>query len=163
MGTMTGTTRVVADLTYKDTAGNIATATLPVGYSDSESWTAPTRLYQARLTFVAATPQTITLDNASLSDVFGDTFNLATLTEIILVNRATTDGYDLEVSGNFVTAQLLVDWENDAVKIPVRAGGRLVMTDPNGFTVTHTTAEVITLDPGANAFDVDLILHGVNS
>jgi hypothetical protein len=56
---------------------------------------------------------------------------------------------------------LLADWVDDALKITIGPGGVYHVRDPiDGYTVTNTTAERITLDPGANTFDVDLIILG---
>lgn len=170
MSTLTGSTKIAIDLT--NVYGDAVTTRLDnpdtkLAKEYATKWTVGNcdTLYTEE---IALTGAAVNRDlYGSLTDAGGNTINLATVRELIILNQATTSGYDLEVSGNFVTGALMADWVDDALKLLCEPG--LSDTEPgvlhfksaiDGFTVTDTTQERITLDPGANTFDVLLIIVG---
>lgn len=169
MTTISGTSKLVYDLSNTD-AADIGQPSDPIGITRQATWTTSNadRIYR----------ETISLNGAvvnrdlfgSLTDAFGNTVNFATVRELTILNRSVVAGESLLVYGNFVTGALLSGVVDDAVKLIVGPGqtvngvvepGRLHFTNHvDGFTVTDTTQERITLDPGAKTFDVELIIIG---
>lgn len=96
----------------------------------------------------------------SLTDGLGNTISLATIKELLIVNlavRQDTPSYSLTVSGNLftnfgssVTSFLL--WPNDSLRFS---------SPRTGYTVTNTSAERLTLNPGSNSFHVYVAALGV--
>ncbi len=161
---LTGTTDVKLNLTYSSTEFLSVAQTVP-SISKSRAWTSGTGTNQANRYY----EETIELAGAvvnrdlygSLTDKFGNTLSLAKVKEILIHNKSTTSGETLEISGNFVTGVLWADWVDDAAKETIGPNGIFYRRNPiDGYAVTNTTAERITLDPGANSFDVDLIILG---
>lgn len=108
---------------------------------------------------LAAAPETIDLTgNANeIYDVFGLVVNLEKVLELSVFNRSVTSGEDLELGGNFLTA--LMGGATDGPLIPPK--GELRWTSPvDGFVVTNTTQDTLTIDPGAATIEYDLIIIG---
>jgi hypothetical protein len=161
---LTGKTRVNLDLTYSATEFLTVAQAVP-SIEKAQTWTSGTgsnqanRYYEETISLAAAA---VNRDlYGSLVDQFGNTLSLAKVKELLIVNKSATATETLEISGNFVTGVLWADWVDDAAKITLGPGGVFHVRDPiDGYAVTNTSAERITLDPGANTFDVDLIILG---
>lgn len=109
---------------------------------------------------VAGSPENLDL-TGGLTDAFGNAVTFALIRDLIIRNRSETSGQDLELSGNFVTGALLADWVDDSLKIRVPPGGTFRLASPvDGFTVTGTLQDVLTVDPGANTISYDLVILG---
>lgn len=116
------------------------------------------RVWSDRITLAAAA-QTLDLAGALTSKLDGTTVTFVEVVAIYIFNRATASGYTLTV-GN-ATAPVTTIVGASAHTIKVGAGGELLLTSPiDGFGVTATTADGLKLDPGANTFDVDVIIIG---
>ncbi len=162
--TLTGTTRVNVGLVYSATEFLTVAQAAP-SIERAQAWTSGTGSNQANRYYeetIALAGSAVNRDLfGSLVDQFGNTLSLATVKEIFILNKSTVSGETLEISGNFVTGVLWADWVDDAAKITIGPGGFEHKRNPiDGYAVTNTTAERITLDPGANTFDVDLIILG---
>lgn len=93
-----------------------------------------------------------------LTDAFGTALTFTKIRELIIRNRSTTTGQNLTVAGNFITTAVL---GGTTPTITVPPGGMLRIGSPvDGFTVTATTADVLSVDPGANTISYDLIIAG---
>lgn len=121
-------------------------------------------VYAASITFVTSTPQT--LDLTSLTDVVGGAVNFARVRLVAIKNLSTADAAVLTV-GNSVTNE----WDGflsaaGTLKVfPSSAnnpkGGWVILTAPNTTgIVVDSTHKTLKLDPGANAFTVNVIIAG---
>jgi len=161
-GIYSGSSQVTISGTYKDTSRDLTIPTTPIALPYADTWAAGStyRFYEDTITLVANTPQNFDL-YGSLVDMYGDTLSFALIAGLFIKNKSTTSGEDLEISGNFVTGSLLADWVDDAVKLLVEPGGLFLRTSPtDGYAVTDTTKERITLDPLTNGFTVDMVIWG---
>lgn len=149
-----GKTTCAIDLTYKD-SGDISNVEQPLAVTYDQSWTTSTagKVYAERISLTGAS---VNRDlYGSLTDRFGNTISAATVRALWIINRATTAGYDLTVTGSFMQHSVI----GATGSLTVRAGGKAIFEAPlDGYAVVATDDDVITLDPGANTFDVDLIV-----
>jgi hypothetical protein len=112
--------------------------------------------YSRRLS-LAGSAQTLDI-YGGLTDGLGTTLNLATVRALIIVNRSTTAGQILTI-GNAASNQFSGFLGGATQTIVLRPGGTIVLLAPlDGYTVTNGSADLLKLDPGANTFDVDVII-----
>ncbi len=161
MATLTLTSKHTLSGTYTS-SGDLTTPTESVAISDSQAYTNGTGANQANAFFsdtrslAVSTPETIDL-TADLTDAFGTTLALTSIREIIIRNNSTTSGEDITISGNVLGAFLGATTET----ITVPPGGEWSQKSPiDGFTVTNTTQDQLTVTPGAYALTYDLIITG---
>ena len=108
-----------------------------------------------------ATASANTLDVAAslTSKLTGAAVTMVEVTAICVVNKSTTSGEVLIIGAG---SNPLLNWVNatgDAVK--VGASGVFLITSPlNGYAVTATTGDILTIDPGAATISYDIILLG---
>ena len=103
---------------------------------------------------LVATLETIDL-TSTLKDAFGDTMALAKIKEIIIINNETGTGKNLTLSGNALVAFGAGGNETVGPK------GVFHRSSPiDGFTITNTTQDQLTIDAGANTISYDLIIIG---
>src|SRR5690606_13677778 len=101
-----------------------------------------------------------------VSDVFGNTLTFATIKQILVYNRSTTDGDDLIVGGNGspTTGALITDLFPGGTDagIKVLAGGFFVIAAPyTGYAVTGGSADILRIyNDGVGAITYDLIVKG---
>lgn len=94
---------------------------------------------------------------ASLVDRFGNTLTYVEVTEIWLINRSTTAADLLVMQGNLMSAFL----NGTTPTADVGPDGEFHMTNPiDGFTVTGTSQDVLTVDAGGNTISYDLFIIG---
>jgi len=106
---------------------------------------------------VAAAPENLDLA-AVLVDAFGDTLTFTKVKMLMVHNKSTTPGEDLTLSGNFVDNDMLGGADSTIVLGP---GGICLLTSPvDGFTVTATTGDILTVDPGAATIAYDVLIVG---
>lgn len=106
---------------------------------------------------LTATSENIDLQ-ATLSDAFGDTIVFTAIKEITIRNLSTVSGENLTVSGNFMGAVLGATTHT----ITVPPGGEWHASSPiDGFTVTNTTQDTLTVDSGSDNISYDLVIDGV--
>ena len=154
----TGSSLFNLEAIYKN-PGNLTTPTEAISVSKSVTWTGSNgnRFYYQRIALSASTPVTTNLYGA-ITDAFGNTLNFASIRQLIFENRGTT-GQNVTVTGNFMTGSII--GATGSLTLPP---GLTVFSSPiDGFAVTDTTKEAITLTPGAYAVDVDLVLIGVSA
>jgi hypothetical protein len=86
-----------------------------------------------------------TLDLAGvLADIFGNVLTFAKVKAIIVKVVTETDGVDLELGPNAANgAGIGGPWKDASDKSYVAANGLFVWYDPNGFTVTAGTADLL--------------------
>lgn len=105
---------------------------------------------------VTGASETLNIQDGSLSNSFGTTLTLAKVKHLLIFNRSTKSGNTLTVSGDFLTSI------GSATNIVVHPGGWLFLTSPiDGYTVTATTADEITINPGAATITYDIAISGV--
>lgn len=164
MPSFNGTSRVGADIKYTE-AGDHDTGLVPFGLEAIQTWATGTgsnqanRLWSERNTLVATSVNRDLF--GVLVDRFGNTLSLVKLKEIWIHNLSTVATEQLLISGNFFTGAMLSGWVDDAVKLIVGPGGFLRMTNPiDGWVVTDTTQERLTIDSGSDTIIYDLVLFG---
>ncbi len=95
-------------------------------------------------------------------NAFGQTINMETIVAISIQNKSTVTGEDLIIGG--AVANEFLDWVGaTGDKIIVHAGGTLFIASPLEAYLAGAAASDIRLDPGANTFNVDLIVYGRTS
>lgn len=114
-------------------------------------------IWHDTLALVANTPQHKDLYGTLLNG-FNETVNFATIKVLYVYNKATTSGYDVILSGTFLDLNVLGGADSTIILGP---GGVCLLTSPvDGFTVTDTTGERLTFNPGANNIACDVVLAG---
>jgi hypothetical protein len=161
MPTFTGKSRIVLDGSYTQTTG-LQTGTAPLPIEWTQSWASGSGSGQANRIYTASGSLVATTVNfdffGTLLDIWGNTINAVKIKEICLANLATTSGYDLDISGTFfkgITGAgadgMLKGWVDDAVTLTLPPGAFWKLDNPiDGWVVTTTTMDVLTLDSGAN-------------
>jgi hypothetical protein len=138
-----------------------ATISSNLSYANGTASSQVDTIYAKTITLVATTQ---TIDLTSLTDPAGNSINFARVREFIVINQATTAGFDLKVEAGA---------SNPVIFIPPVAnflscrnnGGTLRVSDPvstgsgNGNVVTSTT-KTITFDSGANTITFLVLIVG---
>ena len=122
-------------------------------------------LYCNTLTFAASTPQT--LDLTSLTDILGQSISFARVRLLIIRINSTTDGQNLLMGASGTNEwNALVSASGTITVYPSTS----LNAGYNCFSMPNTTGAVVSgshktlkLDPGANAFSVDVIIAGCSS
>lgn len=155
------TSRVDVSGLYKNTvAGAEGSQKLNPAYS--RRWTNGTGNYQFNRWYeeviaLAAAPVNRDLFG-TITDIFGNTLSLATVKILHIHHQGIVAGEPLIVSGNFITSSVLAG--TTPTKTTGAAGVWHEENPIDGFTVTATSADIITLDPGAKTFNVLLFIGG---
>ena len=124
-------------------------------------------VYCATLTFVVSTPQT--LDLTSLLDIFGVTANFARVRLVAIRNNSTTNGATLAVGSNGTNDWLGLTPGAATTTVTVYPStaindGFVIYQMPNTTgAVVGSTNKIIKLNPGTNAFTVDILIAGCNA
>lgn len=106
---------------------------------------------------LASTTVSWNLEDGTLLDIYSKPLALASVKELVIINRATTAGYSLAVSGDWFTTAFGI---TTSFTLPVGAGF-IIPSNLLGLTVTATTADVLTLDSGSNSVPYTVELIGV--
>lgn len=116
-------------------------------------------IYAATLTLSATAT---TLDLTNLTDPAGNSVNFARVREFIVVNQATTAGFDVNVLQGAANG-----WSPFPATggTPCRYSGILRIADPvstgaNNGNVVSSTSKTVKLDPGANNVTVLILVVG---
>ena len=105
---------------------------------------------------LAATSENLDLQ-ATLANAFGDNPVFTKIRAILFHNRETTSGYDLTLTGNFMQR-----FAGGTPQHTVPPGGVYLITSPiDGWTVTNTTYDTITVNSGANTVAYDVVILGI--
>ena len=153
-----GSYLTVGDLTTKKVSVNLPYET-KYPYSAAGSAGASANLFVADSRNVAAASETIDF-NSTLVDVLGNTANFATILEIGIHNKSTTATENLTLTGNIMS--ILVG--NDAHQALVHPDGWWWLSSPvDGFAVTATSDDELTVDPGAATIAYDIFVLGVSA
>ncbi len=135
--------------------------------SFSSTATAPTasanQFWADRRTVTTSTT-TDDLDLAgSLTNFFGETITLATLRALVIFNRATVAGDDLDIGGAAVNAMAQIFDASPSAKLTLRASGLLVVTAPlDGYSLTGGSDDTlrVTHAGSSEAIDYDIVVIG---
>lgn len=100
-----------------------------------------------------------TIDLRGVTGAFGSALTFAEVTGVIVKNKATTTGYNLTIgAGSNPWITWLIATGDGVVLGP---GGLFVVTSPlDGYATTGGTGDILTFDPGANTFSVDVVILG---
>lgn len=112
-------------------------------------------VYSARRTVDSGSP--VTIDLNALTDINGVAINFAYVHAIIISNRSVTAGQDLTIGG---TLNANVKGFLEAGDASVEGGSMCITAPVNGFTVTNTSADTITVTAAAGTgvpFDITII------
>lgn len=164
MPSFKGTTRQTIDAKYTS-ATDLTTPTESPGIEQTQAWTSGTGNNQANRLFADSHELVATSINldlyGGLVDAFGNTLNLAKVKELWLRNTSIVATEQLLISGNFLTGALLSGWVDDAVKLILGPGGQLRWTNPiDGYTVTQTTQDILTIDSGSDTITYEIVILG---
>lgn len=103
------------------------------------------------------TGDAISYDLTALVDRFGTTLTLSKVKALAIINRSSTAGQNIVVTGNFMTSRF-----GASFSYPIGPGGIFVVESPiDGMTVTNTSADVITLTPSAT-FETQIFIAGLD-
>lgn len=107
---------------------------------------------------LTAAPTTYDLRGA-LTKAVGSLANFVKVTTIMIVNKSSTTGQSLTIgAGSNPWITWLIATGDGVVLGP---GGVFLLHSPiDGYATTAGTGDILTLDPGANAFSVDIIFCG---
>ena len=162
MPAFSGNTRVLFDAKYTETA-DLAAPSAAIAFIGETAWTSgnANRFYEETIT-LAATSVNRDLSDSSLTDIYGNTISLVTLRMLLIVNKSTTATDVLTISGDFIETVILSGTTPTKKLGPT---GVWYLTNPiDGYVIDAGgagTGDVITLDSGADTFDVDLVFIGV--
>lgn len=108
---------------------------------------------------LALTAAAQTIDLRGVTGAFGSALTLAEVTGVIIKNKATTTGYNLTVgAGSNPWITWLIATGDGVVVGP---GGLFMLTSPvDGYATVAGTGDILTFDPGANSFSVDVVVLG---
>lgn len=153
------------------TTGVLATQNIPLPITQTISYTNGTgakavdTIFGKQVALVASTPQTFDLSN--LVDPAGNTVNFARVRVFAVQVVTTTANFNCNVYKGASNGWSLLPASTGPITVPAN-GGIFVIQDPNstgggsGY-VTGGTSKTFTLDPGANAVTVNLIVVGGSS
>lgn len=137
-----------------------ATVSSTLSYGNGTASNQVDTLYAKQLTLTGATQ---TIDLTSLTDPAGNSINFARVRELIVVNTATTAGYDVKVEAGASNGWAVLP--PSSAPVYTRYSGTLRISDPvstggsNGNVVSGTS-KTITFDPGANTIVINVLIVG---
>ena len=139
-------------------------AKMPISVNETQDYTDGTGDNQADVTVFkrgSAAAGVVTLDLTSdLTDLYGITVALAKIREIWLHNESAVSGELLTLGGNVMAAFCGV---NTYTQIVHPSGDWKMKAPIDGYTITNTTQDQFTIDPGANTIAYTLRILGVLS
>lgn len=174
MATITGSTKL--NTAWAQTSANLPGTQVQLGVQQNPQFTVSTSgtaadqadlKYTKTLTFVASTPQA--LDLTSLTDVYGGTVNFKRVKSISIKFKDTTDGHTLLLGYATTTANAWTSLISNPGQITLQASTAsndafFAVTAPNttGWVVGSTN-KLFNMDPGSNAFSVDIEIVGASA
>jgi hypothetical protein len=101
---------------------------------------------------------TFDLDAGTLEDKFGNGLTFVKVKAILLFHLASSSASSIKLGGDFITGSNI--GTNNIV-----AGGMALYADPTGFTVTSTSADVLTVtnNDGSNTANYDIFIIGTSA
>jgi len=160
--TYDGTGKVTLVGTYVDSSSTTTPSEL-ISYAASNGLTNGTGASNADLFYSTRAQHTATVSydlTGGLTDRFGNTLTFVELRQILVVNLSTTAADLLVLQGNLMSAFL----NGTAPTADLGPGGIFYHSNPiDGFTVTVTTQDVLTVDAGAKTISYDLFLVGTSA
>lgn len=115
-------------------------------------------MYQVRGSLASSGTDTYDLDAGTLEDRFGNGLTFVKVKAVILSHTSSSSASSIAMAGDFTTT----------IKLPQQnlvAGGAHESHDPTGWTVTASTADVITVvnNDGSNTATYDLYIIGTSA
>jgi hypothetical protein len=161
MATFTGQTVCSVQIGYLG-SNDLSTLIQNLAQSFSQSWTSGTGNNQCNALFAdtrTAAGATDSLDlYGGLTDAYGTTLNFTKIRGVLVRNQATTTAFVLKLAGSFMTGPVL---NGTTPELEVNPSGIWYQTNPiDGWTVTNTTQDVLSVNPGANTIIYDIIIMG---
>ena len=101
---------------------------------------------------------TYDLDAGTMTDAFGNGLTFVKIKGIVLAHKSGSSASSIKLGGDFITGANI--GTNNIV-----AGGSVLITDTTGYTVTATSADVLTVtnNDGSNTANYDLFLIGTSA
>ena len=126
------------------------TLTTGTGSNQANEWWADERT-------VTGASETINIQDGTLTNMFGDTITLSSVKILFIQNTSVVSGEKLTITGDWAVTKL-----GTMTNFLVHPGGYHIAASPvDGFAVTATSADQITIDPGAATIKYNSILVGV--
>lgn len=163
MGTLAATTTLTLTGSYTNTL-DLTSPREAIGFTvpdGGQKYTNGTGANQANAFFadkrtVTGASETIDL-TADLSDAFGTTLVFTKIKELIIYNTNTATGKVLDITGNALTDII----SSASPKITIGPSGVARFVSPvDGFTITNTTQDQLTIDPSTDTITYWLIIIG---
>ena len=162
---LTGSTK--GQISVKYNSGNLALTNDQIQAIESFgiNFTNGTGSGQADLFFQINVPalgtsatSTYDLDANTMTDPFGNTLTFVKVKAILLSHTGTSSASSIKLGGDFITTANI--GTNNIV-----AGSSILITDKTGYTVTATSADVLTVtnNDGSNTANYDLFLIGTSA
>jgi len=93
-----------------------------------------------------------------LTDAFGSTLTFTTVKLLMIKNTSTTSGENLTLSGNFLE---LDPFSGTSPTLDIDPGGVLFLSSPiDGYTVTGSTADILTINSGSDTITYEIVIVG---
>lgn len=166
MATLNLKTKVTLDGVFADTgAVSGVDPSVVVAYQAARNLTNGTGNDQGNELFtdsqsLAATSITYDLEDGTLFNEFGDAITFSAIKMILIVNKATSAGFDLTVDGNWIEGEIITGTTPNIVIPP--QGIHLSTNIRAGWAVAAATADLLKIDAGgSNTVAFDLFLAGV--
>lgn len=160
MGVLTLTSRLALVGTYTK-ALDLSTPREVIDYAIQKELTNGTGADQGNVVYSDSVTHTgsatINVTNASLKDAFGDVVELKKIKELVIVNKATTAGFVLLVSGSAIVGAAQI----------ITAGVQRI--GPGGFFAWNSQIDAVTVDAslatiifdaGANSIAYEYVIAG---
>jgi hypothetical protein len=115
-------------------------------------------MYNVRGSLAASGTDTYDLDAGTLTDRYGNALTFVKVKSIVVSHTSTSSASSISMAGDFTTTHSLPQQA-------IVAGGHTEASDPTGYTVTATTADVITIvnADGSNVATYDLYIIGTSA
>lgn len=148
--------------TFEDATLDHTVPTARIGVNIPKAYTSGTGANQANQWWADQRTLTATSENldlfGGLTDDFGNTINLATIRELVILNRSTVSGESLILSGTALIGLIAGTGTN---VVSLGAGGRFAFGSPiDGYTITNTTQDILTVNSQSFTITYDIFLIG---
>lgn len=163
--TLTGSLRAQTSVKYNSGNAALTQGQVEAIEAFSLNFTNGTGSGQADLFFQINVPalgtsatSTYDLDAGTMEDPFGTGLTFVKIKGIILAHKTGSSASSIKLGGDFITTANI--GTNNIV-----AGSSILITDATGYTVTATSADVLTVtnNDGSNTADYDLFLIGTSA
>lgn len=115
--------------------------------------------YGEKILALAGGTQSIDFVSGAFADPYGQTAVLTKLKILFVHNKASTAGHILTLQGNHITGGT---YGTQTTQTLGPGEFRFVCLDPiDGKTITNAANDTLTFNPGANTYNVDVVVGGI--